>query len=120
LDDLFEYVTAMFKIVEHVERGAGRREQHDAAGVATARARSTASLSDGENVTGTDAAVRAAPIFAASSPIRTACATCPRAAAASGSKSWLLPLPPAISTIGSAKLSNARRVESTLVPFESL
>src|SRR5690349_14434716 len=31
LHDFFEYLTAMFKIVEHVERGAGRREQHDAA-----------------------------------------------------------------------------------------
>src|SRR5262245_20227172 len=30
--DLFEHVATMFKIVEHVERGACRREQHDAAG----------------------------------------------------------------------------------------
>src|SRR6185369_9728370 len=89
-------------------------------GVATARARSTASWSDGENVTGTDAAPSAAPIFAASSPMRTACATLRRAAAASGLKSWPLPLPPAISTIGSEKLSSAGKVESTFVPFESL
>src|SRR5207302_6841101 len=31
LHDLFEYVTAMFKIIEHAEGGAGGREQHDAA-----------------------------------------------------------------------------------------
>ena len=89
-------------------------------GVASARARSTASCSDWENVTGTDASLSAVPIFGASSPMSTAWATRPRDATASGWKSWPLPLPPAISTIGSAKLSRARKVESTLVPFESL
>src|SRR6185295_18575157 len=32
LHDFFENLTAMFKVVEHVEGGAGRREEHDAAG----------------------------------------------------------------------------------------
>ena len=55
-----------------------------------------------------------------SSPMRTARRTRPRAAAASGAKSWPLPLPPAIRTTGSGKLSSALIVESTLVPLESL
>ena len=57
---------------------------------------------------------------ARSTPIRTAWRTRPRAAPVSGAKSWPLPLPPAISTTGSVKLSSALMVESTLVPFESL
>src|SRR5262249_39371596 len=32
LHDFLEHVAAMLEVVEHVERGAGRREQHDAAG----------------------------------------------------------------------------------------
>src|SRR5439155_289768 len=89
-------------------------------GVASVRARSTASWSDRQNVTGTDTAVSAAPIFSASSPMRSAWATRPRAASASGSQACPLPLPPAMSTIRSGKLSSARRVDATLVPFESL
>ncbi len=121
LHELFEHVAAVLEVVEHVERGAGRGKQHDVARAwRAARARSTASWSDRTRRTGTPAAVRAAPIFAASSPMRTAWRPGPRAAAASGPQAWPLPLPPAISTIGSAKLSSARRVESTFVPFESL
>src|SRR5215470_2194713 len=32
LHDFLEHVAAMLEVVEHVERGAGWREQHDAAG----------------------------------------------------------------------------------------
>ena len=53
-------------------------------GVASERARSTASCMEAANVAGTDASRSAAPIFPASSPMRTAWATCPRAAAAIG------------------------------------
>src|SRR5262249_8134414 len=49
-------------------------------GVASERARSTASWSDGAKLTGTDASRSAAPIFAASSPMSTVWATWPRAA----------------------------------------
>ncbi len=65
----------MLEVLEHVEGGAGRREEHHVG---------------------------------------------PRAASASGAKSWPLPLPPAIRITGSVKLSSALIVEATLVPLESL
>src|SRR5439155_464500 len=89
-------------------------------GMARRRAASTAPSSDGQRVTGIDAALNAAASFGASSPIRNAWPTRPRAAAASGSKSCPLPRPPAINRTRSEKLSSALRVDATLVPFESL
>src|SRR2546422_2559845 len=89
-------------------------------GMASWPAASTAASSDGQRATGIDAPLNAAASFGASSPIRNAWPTRPRAAVASGSKSCPLPLPPAINKIRSEKLSSALSVDATLVPFESL
>src|SRR2546422_3474681 len=89
-------------------------------GMASWPAASTAASSDGHRATGIDAPLNAAASFGASSPIRNAWPTRPRAAVASGSKSCPLPLPPAINKIRSEKLSSALSVDATLVPFESL
>src|SRR3989442_278809 len=89
-------------------------------GIATAFARSMADCMESQYVSGIEAAASAAPIFFASSPISTVWITCPRAASASGSHAWPLPLPPAINTIRPGKLSRALSVDATLVPLESL
>src|SRR5205807_2260046 len=89
-------------------------------GAASPRAVRTAASKLAAAVTATPAAWSACPTFSPSSPISTAWATRPRATWARGPKSCPLPLPPAISTIGSPKLSRALIVEATLVPFESL
>src|SRR5437870_1703561 len=89
-------------------------------GRAALRAACNAPSSDTLSVTGMPARASALPILPPSWPMTTAWSTRPRAASASAVKSWPLPMPPAIRTIRSLKLSSALIVEATLVPLESL
>ena len=121
-DELLEDVAAVLEVVEHVERRAGRREQDDVAAAGLARApRRSPPASWPPRSTGMPAAASAAPICGPSSPISDRVARRARARPRRAApKSWPLPLPPAISTTRSSKLSSALIVEATLVPLESL
>ena len=98
-----EYLGAVRVIVEHVEAGAGRRQQHDITRLRRRQkpARTASSMLSARS-TGTPAPASAAAISAPSRPISTTARACCATAGFSGLKSWPLPSPPAISTTGCA------------------